>query len=117
MQRSIDFSIRECILGILRSLYMPEEYRVNLSSAINTMKVSIIFERKNGFFIPFGSYKLYLFSWWAEERVISEFSYEDLLEKICKYPMLLETTVTISSNSRITKLSPARVSELEEAEA
>jgi hypothetical protein len=105
---TIDFSIRNCIIEILRGLQMPTNYRVLLESSAKHNEVAIVFERKTGFYFKFNGKKYYIpfASWWVPERTITEYCYEDLLEKICKYPMLLETTVVIENN----KVLPFRYS-------
>lgn len=98
----IDFSIRNCVIEILRGLQMPAHYRVLLESSVKHNAVSIVFERRSGFYFKFSAngnkHYLPFASWWVPERTITEYCYEDLLEKICKYPMLLETTVVIENN-------------------
>lgn len=108
MKTNVDFSVRNCIIEILQSLQMPAHYRVVLKSSVENNSISIVFERRAGFYIQFrdAGKKHYICSWWVPERIITEYSYEDLIEKICKYPMLLETAIVIENH----KILPIRYS-------
>lgn len=83
---------REILINKIKDMGIPQDWKVVLDVDPRSDKVRLSFYQKSGIRIKWiFKQPIWLFQSWTLVREISEFSYEDLLSKIEKYPFLLET--------------------------
>lgn len=83
---------REQIISKINLMGVPPEWKLILDVDPISDKVRLSFYQKSGIRIKWiFKQPFWLFQSWTLIRSIHEFSYEDLLSKIEKYPFLLET--------------------------
>jgi hypothetical protein len=83
---------REMVINKIRAISVPQDWKVVLDVDPISDKVRLSFYQKGGIRIKrIFKNPVWLFQNWTLIREIEEFSYEDLLAKIEKYPFLLET--------------------------
>ena len=89
---------RATLLSNLKDLNLPQGWKIVLKLDSDTRQVRIIFYKKVAAIkLTIKNRTFCLFQNWVEERSIAEETYEDILEKIQKYPKLLETEVEINA--------------------
>jgi hypothetical protein len=83
---------REMIINKIHAIGVPQDWKLVLDVNPLSDKVRLSFYQKSGIRIKWiFKHPIWLFQSWTLIREIEEFSYEDLLAKIEKYPFLLET--------------------------
>lgn len=83
---------RELVLDKLALIEIAKDWKIVLDIVPISEKIRLTFYKKSGIKVTwFTKDPIWLFLHWDPKRELIEYSYEELLEKLEKYPFLLET--------------------------